>query len=105
MSLIACGPGLSVNSRDPTATTRLIGQFWGPEAPRRMSYFDAFTGKRLVYLTNNFTLPALTIAISPSRFDSQAMIVMFVTSVGSIPQKSHNHVVNCDHNQETPYRH
>ena len=27
-----------------------------------MSYFDAVTGKRLVFLTNNFTLPALTIA-------------------------------------------
>jgi hypothetical protein len=29
---------------------------------RRVSYFDAITGKRLVFLTNNFTLPALTIA-------------------------------------------
>jgi IS4 transposase len=29
---------------------------------RRVSYFDAVTGKRLVFLTNNFTLPALTIA-------------------------------------------
>jgi len=27
-----------------------------------VSYFDAVTGKRLVFLTNNFTLPALTIA-------------------------------------------
>ena len=27
-----------------------------------MSYFDAVTSKRLVFLTNNFTLPALTIA-------------------------------------------
>jgi IS4 transposase len=33
-----------------------------PEALRRVSYFDAVTGKRLVFLTNNFTLPALTIA-------------------------------------------
>jgi IS4 transposase len=29
---------------------------------RRVSYFDAVTGKRLVFLTNNFALPALTIA-------------------------------------------
>ena len=27
-----------------------------------MSYFDAVTAKRLVFLSNNFTLPALTIA-------------------------------------------
>ena len=27
-----------------------------------MVYFDAVTGKRLKFLTNNFTLPALTIA-------------------------------------------
>jgi hypothetical protein len=26
---MACGPRLSVNSADPTATTRLVGQFWG----------------------------------------------------------------------------
>jgi hypothetical protein len=34
----------------------------GPDALRRVSYFDAETGKRLKFLTNNFTLPALTIA-------------------------------------------
>src|ERR1700681_42430 len=33
-----------------------------PDALRRVSYFDADTGKRLKFLTNNFTLPALTIA-------------------------------------------
>jgi hypothetical protein len=33
-----------------------------PEPLRRVSYFDAVTGKRMVFLTNNFTLPALTIA-------------------------------------------
>jgi hypothetical protein len=33
-----------------------------PEPLRRVSYFDAVTGKRLVFLTNNFMLPALTIA-------------------------------------------
>jgi len=33
-----------------------------PEALRRVNYFDAVTGKRLVFLTNNFTLPALTFA-------------------------------------------
>jgi IS4 transposase len=27
-----------------------------------VSYYDAVTSKRLVFLTNNFTLPALTIA-------------------------------------------
>jgi IS4 transposase len=33
-----------------------------PDALRRVSYCDAETGKRLKFLTNNFTLPALTIA-------------------------------------------
>jgi Domain of unknown function (DUF4372)/Transposase DDE domain len=33
-----------------------------PDALRRVNYFDAETGKRLKFLTNNFTLPALTIA-------------------------------------------
>lgn len=33
-----------------------------PEKLRRIGYFDAETKKRLVFLTNNFTLPALTIA-------------------------------------------
>jgi hypothetical protein len=33
-----------------------------PDALRRVSYFDAETGKQLKFLTNNFTLPALTIA-------------------------------------------
>ena len=34
-----------------------------PDALRRVSYFDAETGKRLQFLTNNFVLPALTIAL------------------------------------------
>src|SRR5438128_2926544 len=33
-----------------------------PDALRRVSYFDVETNKRLKFLTNNFTLPALTIA-------------------------------------------
>jgi transposase len=33
-----------------------------PDALRRVSYFDAETGKRLKFLTNNFTLPAHTVA-------------------------------------------
>ena len=33
-----------------------------PDALRRVSYFDVETGKRLKFLTNNFALPALTIA-------------------------------------------
>jgi hypothetical protein len=36
---------------------------------RRVSYYDAVTGKRLKFLTNNFALPALTIAqIDKSRW-------------------------------------
>jgi len=33
-----------------------------PDALRRVNYFDVETGKRFKFLTNNFTLPALTIA-------------------------------------------
>jgi hypothetical protein len=33
-----------------------------PDTLRRVVYFDVITGKRLNFLTNNFTLPALTIA-------------------------------------------
>jgi hypothetical protein len=33
-----------------------------PDALRRVSYHDAVTGQRLKFLTNNFALPALTIA-------------------------------------------
>jgi hypothetical protein len=33
-----------------------------PEALRRIHYFDVETGKRFVFLTNNFVLPALLIA-------------------------------------------
>jgi hypothetical protein len=33
-----------------------------PDTLRRVSYFDVQTGKRFKFLTNNFTLPALTIA-------------------------------------------
>ena len=33
-----------------------------PDALRKVSYIDAETGKRLVFLTNNFVLPAETIA-------------------------------------------
>lgn len=35
---------------------------WYPDPLRRVGYLDAETGKRLKFLTNNFTLPALTIA-------------------------------------------
>ena len=33
-----------------------------PEPLRRVSYYDAETDKHLIFLTNNFTLPALTVA-------------------------------------------
>src|SRR5262249_7532619 len=33
-----------------------------PDPLRKISYVDAETGKRLIFLTNNFTLPALTVA-------------------------------------------
>jgi IS4 transposase len=55
---------------DQTVVLTTIGSALAyPEALRRVSYFDAVTGKRLVFLTNNFTLPAMTIAqISKQRW-------------------------------------
>ncbi len=46
-------------------TIRLNGYYVSQDYPavlRRISYFDAETNKRFVFLTNNFALPALTIA-------------------------------------------
>jgi hypothetical protein len=39
MSSIACGPRLSADSADPTATTRLVGQFWGLDSDRVFEFF------------------------------------------------------------------
>ena len=36
---MACGPRLSVNSAAPTATTRLVGQFWGLDSDRVFEFF------------------------------------------------------------------
>ena len=33
-----------------------------PDKPRRVRYYDADNNKTLVFLTNNFFLPAITIA-------------------------------------------
>jgi IS4 transposase len=35
---------------------------WHPDPLRRVSYHDAETDRRFVFLTNNFTIPALTVA-------------------------------------------
>jgi IS4 transposase len=46
-------------------TIRLAGFYPSKDYPdklRRIKYFDSTTGKTLVFLTNNFTLPAQTIA-------------------------------------------
>jgi len=45
-------------------TVRLAGYYTSQDYPavlRRISYFDSKTNTKLVFLTNNFTLPALTI--------------------------------------------
>ena len=45
-----------------------------PESLRRISYYDANTGKHLVFLTNNFILPALT---SASLFKARWRVEIF----------------------------
>ena len=48
-----------------------------PDPLRRVSYFDARTNKRLKFLTNNFALPALTIAhIYKSRWQIELFFKM-----------------------------
>jgi transposase len=48
---------------DQTVVLTTIGSASAyPDALRCVSYFDAISGKRLVFLTNNFKLPALAIA-------------------------------------------
>ncbi len=46
----------AIRLADPNTSRRY------PESLRRIHYFDSETGNRFVFLTNNFTLPALTIA-------------------------------------------
>src|ERR1017187_503255 len=42
--------------------TGLLAQHDYPDPLRRIGYRDPLTGKSLVFLTNNFTVPAMTIA-------------------------------------------
>ncbi len=54
--------GTAIRS-DHTVILTTIGSATAyPDALRRISYYDAETNHRLKFLTNNFTLPALTIA-------------------------------------------
>jgi hypothetical protein len=51
-----------VRSDQTVILTSMASASTYPDALRKVSYVDAETGKRLVFLTNNFSLPALTIA-------------------------------------------
>ena len=51
-----------VRSDHTVVLTTLASATAYPDPLRRVSYFDAETNKRLKFLTNNFVLPALTIA-------------------------------------------
>src|ERR1019366_3610219 len=52
----------SVRSDQTVVLSSLSSALAYPDALRKISYVDAETGKRLVFLTNNFALPAATIA-------------------------------------------
>ncbi len=61
-----------------------------PDPLRRVSYFDARTNKRLKFLTNNFALPALTIAhqccpgkVAPSDGKSRPLNVLWPVLPGN----------------------
>ena len=54
-----------------------------PDSLRRVSYFDAATNKRLKFLTNNFALPALTIARIKSRWQIELFFKWIKSTCGS----------------------
>jgi hypothetical protein len=55
-------PSTGVRSDQTVILTSMASASSYPDALRKVSYVDAETGKKLVFLTNNFSLPALTIA-------------------------------------------
>jgi hypothetical protein len=59
-----------------------------PDVLRRVSYFDAKTGKRLKFLTNNFALPALTIyGTSENAVKTQIWIAVSVYVLVAVLRK------------------
>ena len=60
-------PSTGVRSDQTVILTTFESAQAYPDPLRRVSYFDAATNKRLKFLTNNFALPALTIAESTVR--------------------------------------
>ncbi len=59
-----------------------------PDSLRRVSYFDAETNKRLKFLTNNFTLPALTIA-------AKRVLLLGLSRVAACPSEEINSSTKC----------
>jgi transposase len=55
-------PATGVRSDQTVILTSFSSAAAYPEALRKVSFVDAETGKRLVFLTNNFSLPAATVA-------------------------------------------
>jgi hypothetical protein len=55
-------PATGVRSDQTVILTSINSASAYPEALRKVSFVDAETGKRLVFLTNNFSLPAATVA-------------------------------------------
>jgi hypothetical protein len=55
-------PATGVRSDQTVILTSISSASAYPEALRKVSFVDAETGKRLVFLTNNFSLPAATVA-------------------------------------------
>jgi hypothetical protein len=59
-----------------------------PDALRRVTYCDPETGKRLVFLTNNFTLPPLAIAeIYKKRWAVELWNQLFQMIGSNIPKQ------------------
>jgi transposase len=55
-------PSTAVRSDQTVILTSLASASAYPDTLRKVSFVDAETGKRLVFLTNNFSLPAATVA-------------------------------------------
>src|SRR5277367_6334268 len=79
MSSIACGASLAVNSAAPTATPRLLGQFWGLDSDRVFSRrsasstcFPALTRRAIAWPIDPAPITTMTLLMISSLVESFA---------------------------------
>ena len=78
------GATLGVRSDQTVILTAIDSAMAYPDPLRRITYVDAETNKRLAFLTNNFVLPALMIAlIYKSRWQIELFFKWIKRTCGS----------------------